>query len=108
MTLPIGIGVISFAHGHVNAYCQRLLTDDTIKDDVNLVAAWDDDETRGQSAADKFGMRYSPHVEDLLDNPEIQAIFVTCETNRHAEMVEAAARGGQAHSVSEAVGADTG
>lgn len=91
MSTPLGIGVISFAHGHVNTYCQRLFHDD----DVKLVAAWDDNEMRGQNAAEKFGMHYSPHLEDLIDNPAIQAVFVTCETNRHAEMVEAAARAGK-------------
>ena len=38
---------------------------------------------------------YSPHLEDLLDDPAIQGVIVTCETNRHAEMVLAAARAGK-------------
>ena len=91
MSAPIGIGVISFAHGHANAYCQRLLT----YDDVKLVAAWDDHAGRGQEAATKYGMAYTPHVEELLHNPAIQAVIVTCETNRHAEMVLAAASAGK-------------
>ena len=86
MTSKIGLGVISFAHGHANLYCQRLAT----YDDVQLVGAWDDDAARGSAAADQYGMRYSPHLEDLLDDPAIQGVIVTCETNRHAEMVEAA------------------
>ena len=52
MASPIGIGVISFAHGHANAYCQRMLT----YEDVNLVACWDDDPVRGEEAAAKYGM----------------------------------------------------
>ena len=40
-------------------------------------------------------MRYSPHLESLLDDPAIQGVIVTCETNRHAEMVLAAARAGK-------------
>lgn len=91
MTTKIGIGVISFAHGHAGAYCQRMLT----YDDVKLVACWDDNAERGRSNAEKFGMTYSPHVEDLLNNPEIQAVIVTCETNRHPEMVVAAAAAGK-------------
>ena len=42
-----------------------------------------------------YSMRYSPHVEDLLSNRDIQAVIVTCETNRHAEMVIAAADAGK-------------
>lgn len=91
MTTKLGIGVISFAHGHANLYCERLAT----YDDVRLVAAWDDDAVRGATAAGKFGMRYSPHLEDLLDNPDVQAVIVTCETNRHAALVLAAAAAGK-------------
>jgi predicted dehydrogenase len=91
MSAKIGIGVISFAHGHAGTYCRRLLPDE----DVKLVACWDDDPERGKSNAAQFGMAYSPHLEDLIHNPEIQAVFVTCETNRHAEMVVAAAEAGK-------------
>ena len=89
----IGIGVISFAHGHVNAYCQTMLA--AMQDDVQLVACWDDDAARGQTQADKFGMRYSPHVEDVLNHPGVDAVIVTCETNRHPAMVIAAAQAGK-------------
>ena len=91
MNTPIGIGIVSFAHGHANLYCQRLAT----YDDVRLVACWDDDSARGSAAAEQYGMRYSPHLESLLDDPAIHAVIVTCETNRHAEMVLAAARAGK-------------
>jgi predicted dehydrogenase len=91
MTAPIGIGVISFAHGHSQAYCRRMLT----YDDVKLVACWDDDEERGREAADAYGMRFESAVENVLHNPEIQGVIVTCETNRHPEMVIAAAEAGK-------------
>lgn len=91
VTAKIGIGVISFAHGHAGSYCQRMLT----YDDVQLVAAWDDNEERGRANAEKFGMTYSPHIEDVLHNPAVQGVIVTCETNRHPEMVIAAAAAGK-------------
>ena len=87
MKTKIGIGIISFAHGHVNAYCNQMQT----FDDVKLVACWDDDVARGEAAATQFGMSFSPHLEDVVHHPEIHAVIVTCETNQHAEMVEAAA-----------------
>jgi len=88
MEAKIGIGVISFAHEHAGIYCRRLLAEE----DVRLVACWDDDEERGLAAAREFGMTYSPHLEDLLYHPQVRAVIVTCETNRHAEMVIAAAQ----------------
>jgi predicted dehydrogenase len=50
---------------------------------------------RGATTAAKYAMRYSPHLEELLDNPDVQAVIVTCETNRHAAMVLAAAAAGK-------------
>ena len=91
MKTKIGIGIISFAHGHANAYCNQMKT----FDDVQLVACWDDNVARGEAAATQYGMNYAPHFEDVINHPEIHAFIVTCETNRHAEMVEAAASEGK-------------
>ncbi len=91
MNTKIGIGIISFAHGHANAYCNRMQT----FDDVKLIACWDDNVERGENAASQYGMNFSPHLEDIVNHPEIDAVIVTCETNRHAEMVEAAASEGK-------------
>ena len=87
----LGIGVVSFAHGHVNAYCNRMKQ----WDDVRLVAAWDDDAERGQAQSDTFQMSYSPHLEDLLSRRDVDAVIVTSETNRHAEHCIAAAEAGK-------------
>ncbi len=91
MNTKIGIGIISFAHGHANSYCNKMQT----FDDVKLIGCWDDNLERGKNAASQFGMNFSPHLEDVVNNPEIDAVIVTCETNRHAEMVEAAASEGK-------------
>ncbi len=91
MNTTIGIGIISFAHGHANAYCNKMMG----FDDVKLIACWDDNIDRGENAANQFRMRFSPHLEDVVNNKEIDAVIVTCETNRHAEMVAAAASAGK-------------
>ena len=87
MNSPLGIGVISFAHGHAHLYCERLAT----FDDARLVACWDDNSARGRQAAERHGMRFVPQLEELLVEPAVEAVIVTCETYRHAEKVLAAA-----------------
>lgn len=87
----INIGVISFAHGHVGAYCNQMKN----WDDVRLVAVWDDNEERGRSNAEKFGMEFSPHLEDLVGRRDLDAVIVTSETNKHAEHCVAAAEAGK-------------
>ena len=88
---PLNIGVISFAHGHVNAYCNQMKN----RDDVRLVAAWDDHPERGPQTAERFGMEYTPHVEDVLGRSDIDAVMIGTETNKHADYCVAAAEAGK-------------
>src|SRR5438105_4358935 len=67
-----------------------------IDEEARLVAAWDDNSERGARQAEKFGMAFTPHLEDLLGNSEIQAVIVASETNRHAGLCVAAAEAGKA------------
>ncbi len=88
----VRIGVLSHAHGHSNAYC-RVMQD---FDDVELVACWDDNEQRGREAAAAFGMEFRADAEAVSDDPNIDAVIVATETNRHAQYVELAAAAGKA------------
>lgn len=86
------LAVVSFAHGHVNAYIEA------IKDfpDAAVVAAWDDDRERGQAQCAKFGLQFEPDLDALLRRDDVDAVFVTSPTNRHAEHAVAAAQAGKA------------
>lgn len=87
----VGIGVISFAHGHVSSYCSQWRG----MDDVKLVAAWDDNPARGKAAADQYGMTFTTDLDALVSNPEIDLIAVASETAKHADHVVAATRAGK-------------
>ncbi len=91
MKAPIGVGVLSFAHGHVGMYVQVMKG----FPDVRLVAAYDDNPTRGEAICAQVGMAYSPHVEDVLSRTDIQAVMIGSETCRHAELCVAAAQAGK-------------
>lgn len=87
----IRLGIISFAHGHVSAYC-RVIADFA---DAEVVAAWDDDTARGQKAAAEFGLEWHADLEQLLARDDIDAVFVASSTNQHAAQVIAAAEAGK-------------
>ncbi|MCX7598840.1 MAG: Gfo/Idh/MocA family oxidoreductase [Armatimonadetes bacterium] len=87
----IGIGVISFAHGHVNAYCSVWGG----MEDVRLVKAWDDDVARGQAQAESFGVPFTADLDDLLSDPAIDLVVIASETSKHADHAVAAARAGK-------------
>lgn len=88
---PIGVAVISFAHGHATTYCNQIKN----FPDARLIACWDDNKGRGRTAAEKFGMSFVPDLDVLLGDPEIDAVIVTSETSKHAEHVEQAAAAGK-------------
>jgi len=88
---PIGIGVLSFAHGHSGMYC------DSIQhfDDAKLIAAWDADASRAQEMATRFGMEYSVSYQEVLARDDIDAVIITSETSSHIELIEAACAAGK-------------
>jgi predicted dehydrogenase len=88
---PLRLGVVSFAHGHVNAYVE------TIKDfgDATVVAGWDADAQRGETQCAKYGLHFERDLDALLKREDIDAVFVTSPTNKHAEHVIAAAQAGK-------------
>ena len=85
------IGVVGFAHGHINPYI------DSIRDfdDAVVVAGWDEDKERGAAACELHGIEFVGNLDDLLDRQDIDAVFVTSQTNRHAEHAVAAAEAGK-------------
>ncbi|MBE0700011.1 MAG: Gfo/Idh/MocA family oxidoreductase [Anaerolineaceae bacterium] len=86
-----GIGVISFAHGHSNVYCQVLKN----FDDAQLISAWDDNLERGQAAAQNHNIKFCTDPDEVLRDPAVDAVIITTETNRHADFVERAAAAGK-------------
>src|SRR5262245_34946778 len=85
------LGVISFAHGHVNAYIEA------IKDfpDAQVVVGWDADRERGATQCAKYALAFEPDLDALLARDDIDAVFVTSPTNQHAAHVVAAAQAGK-------------
>lgn len=88
----VRVGVVSFAHGHVNAYLNAIAA----MDDAVAVAGWDDDTERGQQACSQHGITFEPDLDKLLARDDIDAVFVTSQTNRHADHAVAAAQAGKA------------
>ncbi len=91
MKAPVGIGFLSFAHGHVQLYAEVMQQ----FDDARLVIGYDDLPERGRPVCENAGMRYTPHVEDVLNHPEVHAVVIGSETSRHEELAVAAAQAGK-------------
>ena len=90
----INVGILGFAHVHVNAYCARWRENPAMG--VRAVAGWDHDAGRAQAAAQALGIACSGSLAELLGRQDVHAVVVASETSMHAELVEAAASAGKA------------
>ncbi len=85
------IGVLSFAHGHVNAYCHQIKS----FDDAELIACWDHDAARGSANAANFGIPFIESLDEILKRTDIDCFMIASETNRHTDLVVAALEAGK-------------
>jgi len=77
----IRIGIISFAHGHVHRYIEEIKS----FDDATVVVAWDDNIQRGIENTFKYQLEWENNLDKLLARPDIDAVFITSQTNKHAQ-----------------------
>jgi predicted dehydrogenase len=83
--MPVGIGILGFAHAHVLMYCARW--NEMSRDDVRLVGAWDHDDTRALPT----GVSRESSADALLARRDVDAVVIAAETSMHADLVERAA-----------------
>ena len=84
--MTIRIGILGFAHAHVNMYCAEWRKTGA----VQLVAGWDHDAER----AGKSGIEVAGSAAEVLKR--VDAVIIAAETSRHADLVEQAAIAGKA------------
>ena len=84
--MSVRLGVLGFAHGHIGMYMAEWRKTGA----VELIAGWDHDVER----AKKSGIPVANSVADVLG--QVDAVIITAETSRHADLVEQAAAAGKA------------
>ena len=98
----IRIGKISYWHVHAWEYTNEALN----HPNTEMAAVWDEIEDRGQEAAEKLGVPFYANLDDMLAREDIDAVIVDAPTNRHREVMVAAAKAGK-HIFTEKVVAAT-
>ncbi len=92
--MPIQIGVLGFAHGHVTMYCNQWR--DIPAHDIAVTAGWDHDAARLEQNAGTYGFTPYTNAQALLAQAGVDAVVIAAETSLHAELVEQAAAAGKA------------
>ncbi len=92
--MPIKLGILGFAHGHVNMYCNQWRDNPAL--DIAVTAGWDHNAARLAQNASAYGFHPYSDAAALLSNAAVDAVVVSAETSLHADLVEQAAAAGKA------------
>lgn len=87
----INVAILSFWHVHAGDYTREA----NEHPDTQVVAIWDELPERGRQEAAKHGVTFYESIEDLLANPDIHGVIVTTPTNKHRDVIVAAAKAGK-------------
>jgi len=85
------VAMISQWHSHAKGY-GRTLAD---MPDVKITTVWDEVPARGQRWAKELDAQWEPDYAALLQREDVDAICCNAPTNRHAEIMVAAANAGK-------------
>jgi len=81
------IAILGCAHIHTPGFVKKIKD----RSDVMIKTIWDHDPARGQKYADDVQARFIGDLKPILADPEIHAVVICSETNRHHDLVVPAA-----------------
>src|SRR5213596_2033311 len=87
----IMLALVGCAHIHTPGYVNLLKK----RQDVTVKSVWDHDAPRAEKRAKELGAQVVTDVSQIWSDPEIAAVVICSETNRHHELVLAAAKAGK-------------
>ncbi len=98
----IRVAMVSFWHVHARDYAKQAQENP----ETEVVAVWDELPERGRAAAQTLGARFYERLDELLAQPDIDAVVIDTPTSMHHEVMIAAAHAGK-HIFTEKVIAPT-
>ena len=87
----ITVALVGAAHIHTPGFVDLVKT----RKDVRVKCVWDHDSARAEARAKDLGCAAIEDANRIWSDPEIQAVIVYSETNRHHDLVLAAAKAGK-------------
>lgn len=98
----IRLAMLSFWHVHAGDYARQANENPA----TEIVALWDELPERGRKVAESLNVPYYENLQELLSQPDIDAVVVDAPTNIHRDVMVAAAQAGK-HIFTEKVIAPT-
>ncbi|WP_040950370.1 Gfo/Idh/MocA family protein [Gorillibacterium massiliense] len=98
----IKLALLSYWHVHAKDYAREA----DAHPDTEIVAIWDEIPERGRKEAEARNVPFYENLDELLASPDIDGVIIVTPTNRHREVMIAAANAGK-HIFTEKVIAPT-
>ena len=80
------LAFLSTAHTHTKGFLKAV----SKREDSDVVAIWDDMESRGQSFASEYSADYSSDLDAVVDRDDVDGFIVCVENTRHLPLLKAA------------------
>lgn len=88
---PIVVALVGGAHIHTPGFVDLAKK----RPDLKVKAVWDHDPARAQKRAQELNAPVAKDLDQIWSDPEIKAVIIFSETDRHSELVLAAAKAGK-------------
>ena len=89
---PVTMAFVGCAHIHTPGFIKLLNGD---RPNVRVKLVWDHDTVRAQKRAAELGAAVATELQQIWSDPEVTAVVICSETNRHRDLVLAAAAAGK-------------
>ena len=99
----ITVALVGGAHIHVPGFIDLVKK----RNDVKVKSVWDHDRPRAEKRAKELNAQPVSDVKEIWSDPEIAAVIIFSETNRHLDLVLAAAKAGKHMFVEKPLGINT-
>ena len=87
----VTLALVGGAHIHTPGFIDLV----NKRPDVKVKYAWDHDAARAEKRAKALNCPVAADAKQIWDDPEVRAVVICSETNRHPELVAAAAKAGK-------------
>src|SRR5437870_719534 len=87
----VTLAFVGVAHIHTPGFVSLIKT----RPDVVVKAVWDHEAARAEKAAKELGAQSVKDVKQIWNDAQINAVVICSETNRHHDLVLAAAKSGK-------------
>lgn len=87
----ITLAFVGCAHIHTPGFIDLLKR----RKDVTVKSVWDHDRARAEKRAAALNAKVTPDLREIWSDPQIEGVVICSETNRHHELVLAAAKAGK-------------